>query len=86
MRKAISAPICICPLSMRSAPNHSTATLDTLSTSITVGNMKASSRPACSDVSVRGIVDVVEALRLVGLADEGPHDADAGDLLAQHRG
>ena len=38
---------------MRSAPNQSTATLDTLSTNMTVGNMNAISRPARSEVSVR---------------------------------
>ena len=46
--------------------------------------MKAISRPAWSEVSVRSSLARAEALRLVGLPDEGPHDPDAGDLLAQH--
>ena len=49
----MSAPICISPAPMRLAPNQSAATLDTLSTSITVGNMNAISRPARSEVAVR---------------------------------
>ena len=51
---------------------------------VTVGNMNAMSRPARSEVSVRSVVGAVEALGLLGLAHEGPHDAHAGDLLAQH--
>ena len=46
--------------------------------------MNAISRPARSDVAVRSSLAVAEARRLVRLADEGPHDPDAGDLLAQH--
>ena len=42
----MSAPICIWPASMRPAPNHSTATLDTLSTSMTIGKISACSLPA----------------------------------------
>ena len=42
------------------------------------------SRPARSEVIGEVVVGVAEALGLVGLADERPHDADAGDLLAQH--
>jgi hypothetical protein len=38
---------------MRRAPNQMTATLEPLITSITIGNMRAMSRPADSDVSVR---------------------------------
>jgi hypothetical protein len=33
---------------MRPAPNHSTATLDTLSTSMTIGKISACSLPAAS--------------------------------------
>ena len=40
------------PLSTRKAPNHSTATLDAFSTSITIGNISAISRPARSVVAV----------------------------------
>ncbi len=40
------------PAAMRSPPSQIAATLDTLITSITVGNMNAISRPARSDVSV----------------------------------
>ena len=40
------------PLWTRSAPSHSAATVEALSTSITIGNMNAISRPACSAVSV----------------------------------
>ena len=72
------------PASMRSPPNQTTATLETLRTSITVGNMNAISRPARSDVAVSVVVGHAEALDLLGLADEGPHHPDAGDLLAQH--
>ena len=53
-------------------------------TSITVGNMSAISRPARSEVVGELGVGVAEALGLLGLAHEGPHDPDAGDLLAQH--
>ena len=53
MRKAISAPICISPLSMRPAPNQMAATLDVLSTVKTIGNMNAISRPALSERTVR---------------------------------
>jgi hypothetical protein len=38
---------------MRPAPNHSTATLEALKTSITVGKVSAISRPTLSAVSVR---------------------------------
>ena len=40
------------PVDNRLAPNHSTATLDTLTVTIAVGNMNAISRPARSAVSV----------------------------------
>ena len=52
MRKATSAPIVIVPWLMRLAPNQITATLDTLTTTVTVGNITAISRPAFSDVEV----------------------------------
>ncbi len=52
MRKAVRAPTCISPLSTRAAPNHSTATLETLRISITVGKMSAVSRPTRSAVPV----------------------------------
>ena len=69
---------------MRSPPIQIAATLDTFSMSITVGNMNAMSRPARSEVIGELVVRVREALGFVGLADERPHDPDAGDLLAQH--
>ncbi len=69
---------------MRSPPIQTAATLDTLRTSITIGNMNAISRPARSEVVGEVVVGAAEALGLVGLAHEGPHHADAGDLLAQH--
>ena len=51
--KATSAPTCMSPASIRSAPIQTAATLEVLTTSITVGNMNAISRPVISDVSVR---------------------------------
>ena len=48
----MSEPTWIAPESTRDAPNHSTATLETLSTSITVGKINAIRRPARTDVSV----------------------------------
>ena len=59
---------------MRLPPSQIAATLDTLSMSITVGNMNAISRPARSDVMREVVVRVREALGLVGLADERAHD------------
>ncbi len=52
MRNAVRAPTCISPPSTRAAPNQSTAMLETLRISITVGKMSAVSRPTRSDVSV----------------------------------
>ena len=60
------------------------ATLEALSTSMTMGNSSAIS---CAGAQRRGrdlVVDPGEALALVGLAHERPHDADPGDLLAEH--
>ena len=45
-------PTCIEPSSIRNAPNQITATLETLSTSMTIGNMSAIRRPARSATSV----------------------------------
>ncbi len=45
-------PTCMEPSSIRNAPNQITAALETLSTSITVGNASAMSRPARRAVSV----------------------------------
>ena len=53
IRKAVRAPICISPLLTRPAPNQSTATLEALSTSITVGKIRTISRPARRAVPVR---------------------------------
>jgi hypothetical protein len=52
----VSAPICIWPASMRPAPNHSTATLDTLSTSMTIGKISACSLPAASATAVTSVL------------------------------
>ena len=52
-RNAVSAPIWIAPASTRCAPNQSTATLETFSTSMTIGKISASSRPVRSAVAVR---------------------------------
>ena len=49
----MSEPICIAPTSTRCAPNHKTATLLTLSTSITIGNIAANRRPTRVWLSVR---------------------------------
>ena len=53
MRKATSDPTLMVPLAMRLPPNQITATLDTLITTVTVGNITAISRPERSDVPVR---------------------------------
>ena len=53
-------------------------------TSMTIGNMSAISRPATSEVPVSSSFTVPKRPRLLALADEGAHDPDAGDLLAQH--
>ena len=50
-RNAVSCPIIRAPASMRSAPNHSTATVVAFSTSMTVGNISAMSLPTRSEVS-----------------------------------
>ena len=49
----MSDPTCSSPLSMRLAPNHSTATLDRLISRLTVGNIIVISRPPRSAVAVR---------------------------------
>ena len=73
------------PASMRLAPNHSTPTLETLTMNSSIGNISAISRPAFSDTSVSW--SLTPSKRSTSrLAHEGPHDPDAGDLLAQHRG
>ena len=69
---------------MRLAPSHSTATLDRLMSTLTVGNIIAIRRPPRSDVAVSSSLACLEAGGLLRLADERPHDAQAGDLLAQH--
>ena len=50
--KAVSAPICISPLSTRCAPNHSTATVEALKMTMTTGNTRAISRPTARAVPV----------------------------------
>ena len=50
--KAVSSPICIWPLSTRCPPNHSTATVEVLNTSMTSGKASDMSRPTASAVPV----------------------------------
>ncbi len=50
--KAVSAPICICPSATRWAPNHSTATVEALKISMTMGKTSAMSRPTARAVPV----------------------------------
>ena len=49
---AVSAPISICPLSIRCAPNQSTATVEALKMTMTTGNASAMSLPTASAVPV----------------------------------
>ena len=51
--------------------------------SMTIGKISAISRPTASAVPVYCVLASANRLALVVLADEGAHDADAGDLLAQ---
>ena len=67
----------------RLAPSHSTPTLERFTRTLTVGNMADMSRPARSEVRVRSALASAKRRVLFLLADEGPHHADAGDLLAQ---
>ena len=53
---AVSAPTCMPPSAMRCPPNHSTATLDRLMTSMTDGNISAISRPTRSDTSISSVL------------------------------
>ena len=80
----MSEPSWMSPAPIRSAPTQSTPMLETLMMNITVGNIDAIRRPVRSEVSVRSCVGRLEARDLLGLAHEGPHDPDAGDLLAEH--
>ena len=57
MRNAVSEPICIVPLATRCPPNHSTATLEKFSTSITDGNISAISLPVPSETSSNSVLD-----------------------------
>ena len=50
--KAVSAPISIWPLSIRCAPNHSTATVEALKMIMTTGKASAISLPTASAVPV----------------------------------
>lgn len=52
----MSEPISIAPLSIRWAPNQTTASEDRFTTSITSGNISASSRPVPSETSVRSVL------------------------------
>ena len=51
------------PDAMRLAPSHSTATLETLITKLTVGNIDDISRPATNEVSVNSALPRGEARR-----------------------
>ena len=51
-RKAISEPTCISPLSTRSAPNHTTATLDRFTINSAVGIIRPINRPPRSATRV----------------------------------
>ena len=80
---AVSAPICIWPFSIRWAPNHSTAHRRGVEDD---HDDREGQRHQLADGQRRAGVGAVghgEALALDVLADEGAHDADAGDLLAQ---
>ena len=50
--KAVRAPICIVPSSTRTAPNHSTATVEALKMTMTSGKASAMSRPTATAVAV----------------------------------
>ena len=80
----MSEPTWRSPVPTRLAPIQSTATLDPLMSRFTIGEHRRHqpARPQRGGGEVG--VGLAEPLRLLGLADEGPHDADAGDLLAEH--
>ena len=80
----MSEPTCIWPLSTRCPPNQITATLETFTTSSTSGNIDRHPAPGAHRHRGEVAVGGGEPLGLVRLADERAHDADAGDLLAQH--
>lgn len=48
----MSAPMVICPCTMRLAPNQTTAALAQLTTSMTTGNINAIRRPVATAVPV----------------------------------
>ena len=60
----MSAPICMSPVAIRSAPNQTAAALDRFTVSITVGNMNAISRPVRNAVSVELVVRGLEPVGL----------------------
>ena len=49
---AVSAPICMSPFSIRTAPNHRTATVEALKMTMTTGNASDMSRPTETAVPV----------------------------------
>ena len=59
-RNAVRVPICREPSCTRKLPNQITATLETFSTSITIGNISAKRRPAFSAVSVTSSLAAVK--------------------------
>ena len=78
------APICIEPSLMRWPPNQSVAILARWMTNMTDGNMNAIRRPTPSATLKRSSLAPAKRSALEGVADKGPDDPDAGDLLAQH--
>ena len=83
-RYATSVPTSISPLFTRGAPIQSTATLDEVDEEVDRREHRrhqpAAAQRDHGEVGVGGL----EPLRFLRLADEGAHDANAGDLLAQH--
>ena len=69
---------------MRSAPNHTAATLDRLIVSSTAGNITAIIRPVFSDVSVRSALAVLKRTASSGSRTNRAHDPHPADLLAEH--
>ena len=70
--------------SMRSAPNHNAADARHVEHEHHGREHERHQPPGAQRGLGEVVVGVAEALDLVGLAHERPHDAHAGDLLAQH--
>ena len=63
---AVSEPICMLPSAIRWPPNHTTAVVDRLSTSITDGNISAISLPAPSETSNSWVLAAANLSRSCG--------------------